>query len=440
MKALLNRRALMQRLAGASLLPMIMRTMGAEAAAASDTILVVIDMVGGNDGLNTIVPLNTAQFGQYAKLRPNVGLSASSLVLKFDANYQTAVGSGQTYAFNPAMALNYPAASGGSPSLLTNNLPALYNSGHFAIVVGAGLPASDPQRMNHHCASLDWYAGQPQAWAGAGASSGWLASALAKAKTGKLGPTASMFGSTLLIESPTNGGLVLGPSLPRFAPSYRPSVKSLPASYAQWLATPASGGSALKFANGSISNTMNATKYIDAISGDASVSIADYPWMNASAKTSLELQLSSVAQLILGDAGISGFVTELYSFDTHDAQLETHAGLLSVLSGAMANFYAYMKAKNASSNVVILTISEFGRTPHDNSALGTDHGQASVCFVLGDPVKGGVYGDYPSLTQLDGGQLAVTVDFRNVISDVINKIGGNPAAIVGANYPRLGFI
>ena len=437
MKSHINRRTLLQRLAGAAMLPMAMRTMGAEAAAASGTILVVIDLVGGNDGLNTIVPLNSAQYGQYALLRPSVGLPLANLKLRFDANSQVAVGSGQTYAFNPAMALNYASGNKALP-VLTNSLPGLYNGGHLAVIVGAGLPDTDSQRTNHYCAAMDWYAGQPEAWSGVGASNGWLGQALSRAKVGQLGPTASMYGSTLLIKGAANGGLVIGSSLQYFAPSYVPGVNNLPAAYAQWLATPASRGPALAFADQLAANTVKAAGFVEAI--NASVSIADYPWMNANNQTYLEQQLSSIAQLIRGDSGIRGYATQLYSFDTHSSQLSEHAPLLSTLSGAMANFYAYLKAKNVSSNVVIMTISEFGRTPHDNSAFGTDHGQASVCFVLGDSVKGGVYGDYPSLTNLDQGQLGVTVDFRNVLSDVINKIGGNPAEIVGENYPRLGFI
>ena len=94
-----------------------------------------------------------------------------------------------------------------------------------------------------------------------------------------------------------------------------------------------------------------------------------------------------------------------------------------------------------SSNVLIVTISDFGRTPSANLSLGTDHGSASSAFVLGDMVKGGVYGDYPSLKTFDStGNLAVNVDFRNMLSDVIQALGGNAKAVLGTTYPKLGFI
>ena len=120
--------------------------------------------------------------------------------------------------------------------------------------------------------------------------------------------------------------------------------------------------------------------------------------------------------------------------------LNIHPTLLSTLSGSLANFYAYLKQYNVSSNVVVMTISDFGRTPNDNTANGTDHGQASVALVLGDMVTGGVYGDYPSLTQLDSGQLSVTVPYQNVVSDIVTAIGGNAQQILGVSYPKLGFI
>jgi uncharacterized protein (DUF1501 family) len=87
-----------------------------------------------------------------------------------------------------------------------------------------------------------------------------------------------------------------------------------------------------------------------------------------------------------------------------------------------------------------MTLSDFCRRPYANLDFGTDHGAASVSFVFGDMVKGGVYGTYPSLTKFDpNGNLKVNVDFRNVLSDLITAMGGNPVPIVGS-WPSLGFI
>ena len=110
----------------------------------------------------------------------------------------------------------------------------------------------------------------------------------------------------------------------------------------------------------------------------------------------------------------------------------------------MTNFYTYISQNKAkygiANNVLIMTISDFGRTPHENSAFGTDHGVAGISFILGDGVTGGLHGEYPSLSKLDNYQLAVTVPFQNVISDIVRAIGGSPMEIVGASYPRIGFV
>jgi uncharacterized protein (DUF1501 family) len=88
-----------------------------------------------------------------------------------------------------------------------------------------------------------------------------------------------------------------------------------------------------------------------------------------------------------------------------------------------------------------MTYTDFGRRVQANSTAGTDHGTASVAFIVGDPVKGGVYGQYPDLTKLDkNGNPVIAVDFRNHISDLIGALGADPVPIVGGTYPKLGYI
>jgi uncharacterized protein (DUF1501 family) len=152
-------------------------------------------------------------------------------------------------------------------------------------------------------------------------------------------------------------------------------------------------------------------------------------------------QLLAITQMIAGKSGIRGYVAVTYGYDTHSDQNDIHPGLVQDLSNSVNQFYGYLKSKSLSSNVLIVTISDFGRTPSANLSLGTDHGSASTAFVLGDMVKGGVYGDYPSLKNFDAtGNLAVNVDFRNMLSDVIQALGGNATTVLGKTYPKLGFI
>ena len=428
MSIFINRRTLLKRFAGAAMLPMAMRVMNSEAATASQTILVVVELSGGNDGLNTIVPLQ--QYGAYVGLRPNVGLASSSLGLSFNASPSTAVGQGTQYAFHPAMGQNLQAS--GSPAMA--GLPGLYQQGRLAIVVGAGLPDTDSQRFDHVCARDDWAIGKPNAWDLGG--QGWLGLALDNASVGVLGPTASMTSTKLITKGAKYSGVVIGDQLADFPTGFYGSAFPV-ANFSSWLAQPDNASSAMAFSYALSRRTFKAAQAVATI--NSANGIGDYPYMNGGGSY-FEQQLSAVAQLIRGGSGISGYVTELDGFDTHESQTSQHPALLSVLSGGLANFYAYLKKYNVSSNVVVMTISDFGRTPNDNTANGTDHGLASVAFVLGDKVNGGVYGAYPSLTQLDNGQLPVTVPYQNVISDVITAIGGNALSILGVSYPGLGFI
>jgi uncharacterized protein (DUF1501 family) len=428
MAFILNRRSFVQKMTGAAMLPMALRTMTCEAAKASTTptILVVIELNGGNDGLNTIVPLN--QYGAYSALRPSIGFPESHLTLTFNQS-PGAIGSGSQYAFNPAMGQNLQV--GGSPAM--PGLPAAYANGNLAIVVGTGLPDSDPQRDNHPCARADWYIGQPEGWSTG--QYGWLGLALDNGVYGALGPSLSMADDTALLYGKKAKGITVGQNIRNFQMSYPWGINNQ--SMSAWLTDSTNNSAASKFSLSVTQETLAAVQAVGPIV--SSVNISDYVYMNGGG-TGLEQQLASVAQLIRGQSGVLGYFTSFGNFDTHSDQLGEHANLLSTLSGAMANFYNYLKKYNVSSNVVIMTISDFGRTAQDNTGFGTDHGTAGVSFILGDKILGGVYGDYPSLTSLDQYQMAITVPFQNVISDIINGIGGNANQILGTNYARLGFI
>jgi uncharacterized protein (DUF1501 family) len=105
------------------------------------------------------------------------------------------------------------------------------------------------------------------------------------------------------------------------------------------------------------------------------------------------------------------------------------------------NFYEFLSSKNAATNVVVMTMTDFGRRPNVNLNFGTDHGGANVAFVFGDKVHGGTYGAYPSLTRFDpNGNLKINYDFRNVLSDLIYAMGGSGKDVLGETYHKIGFI
>ncbi len=129
-------------------------------------------------------------------------------------------------------------------------------------------------------------------------------------------------------------------------------------------------------------------------------------------------------------------------FDTHATQLSTHAKLLADTSRAIADFYADLKEHNASGNVVLLVFSEFGRRVHDNGS-GTDHGSGSIAFVIGDGVKGGMYGEYPSLApeKLLDGDLHFNNDFRSTYSTLLERwLGLDAKPIVNGVFEQFDFI
>jgi uncharacterized protein (DUF1501 family) len=130
------------------------------------------------------------------------------------------------------------------------------------------------------------------------------------------------------------------------------------------------------------------------------------------------------------------------SFDTHAGQLSGHAKLWTEASNAISSFYQDLKEHSASDDVVLLVFTEFGRRVHDNGS-GTDHGSGGVAFVVGDQVKGGLYGEYPSLSQekLLEGDLQFNNDFRGLYSALLEQwMGIDAKPVVGGTFEQMDFI
>lgn len=149
---------------------------------------------------------------------------------------------------------------------------------------------------------------------------------------------------------------------------------------------------------------------------------AAYPQNNGVAN-----DLQTVAKLIIGGLPTRVYYVSLGGFDTHSDQFGRHQYLLSQLSDALAAFQEDLRLQGCADDVVTMTFSEFGRRVKENGSNGTDHGSASVLFVVGSKVKGGVVGNYPSLEDLDDGDLKMTTDFRSVYSSVLDNWLGAPS-------------
>jgi uncharacterized protein (DUF1501 family) len=132
--------------------------------------------------------------------------------------------------------------------------------------------------------------------------------------------------------------------------------------------------------------------------------------------------LKGIAQVKLADLGTRVFYTSHGTFDTHATQLPAHAKLWQEVSEGVAAFFEDLRAHDAADDVILLVWSEFGRRVKDNGA-GTDHGAGSVAFILGDRVKGGMYGEYPSLKKddLTLGNLKYNVDFRSTYATILDR-------------------
>jgi uncharacterized protein (DUF1501 family) len=156
---------------------------------------------------------------------------------------------------------------------------------------------------------------------------------------------------------------------------------------------------------------------------------------------SLATQLSMVANAVKARVPTRVYTVQLGGFDTHANERETQQRRLQTFDEAVAGFLRDMAGDPYGRNVVLLAYSEFGRRVRANASQGTDHGTAGPVFVAGAPVNGGFYGEEPSLTNLDNGDLKFTTDFRDVFHEVLSRtVGADPTPSVGAGRTNLGFL
>jgi uncharacterized protein (DUF1501 family) len=356
----------------------------AEAAkpVAGERILVVVELSGANDGLNTVVP-----FGDdaYYRARPRLGVPAKRL-RKLDDHF------------------GFPLPMAG--------FERLYKDGHMAIVHGVGY---ENPSFSHFSSMAYWHTGAPNS----GDAYGWL---------GRLAD----------IIDPTDGDEYLvnvqaGQSLAVRARRHVPLVFDDPAQFVRSgfneeqaalrvLSRSAAPANATEeFLFGVARSAQHAEQRVhDACAGYRSP--VDYGLVR--------FGLERVAALIAG-----GFATRIYyvsyprnAFDTHVYQIDTHARLLTYVSDHIAAFMLDMERLGRSDDITLMVFSEFGRRVGENANLGTDHGTAGPVFVVGPQVRGGQYGEKPSLTALDDGNMRYTVDFRRVYATLISRWMGQEDA------------
>lgn len=371
-----------------------------------DPVLAVLQLSGGNDAMNTIIPYTDPN---YVDNRPFVRIPSEQVLPINDK-----------IGFNPAM----------------GPLKELYDQGKVAIIQGVGYPT--PSRS--HFRSMDiWHTCEPDKIG----DEGWLGRAVRDMDPHK---------ENVLT------GVNFGRGLPRALAAPGVPVASVGDLETYGVLT-------------GIDNEDQRIKALDVFSRVYSPMIGKGPVIDYLAQTGLDAlkgaeilssageQYSSTVEYGNDTVGqymrnmvqthLAGFGTRLLyttapynSFDTHAGEMANHSRLWTETSRAIADFYEDLKEHDASENVVLLVFTEFGRRVHDNGS-GTDHGSGGISFVVGDAVKGGLYGEYPSLEQdkLLEGDLHWNNDFRGLYSTLMEQwMGLDAKPIVGGSFEQMSFI
>lgn len=377
------------------------------ATTSQDPVLVILQLTGANDYLNTIVPYTN---GHYWDARPKVNIPADQVVpIDDDLGFRSDM----------------------------DQFKDIYDKGNMAIVHGVGFENSP---RSHFRAMDIWHTCEPDKIG----TDGWVAKVIRD-----LDPT----GENVL------KGVNFGQGLPRAM-----TMRGVPITSVNHLATygvfsSVSGinsqdertqllDSFARMYSPAIGNGLT-MEYIgqtglDALRGADIIKVAPQQYSSTVeySSTSIATSLKDVAQVHLAGLGTQVFYTSHGPFDTHFNQGGSHAKLWIDISEAVDSFFADLQEHNASENVVMMIFSEFGRRVRDNGT-GTDHGAAGVAFVIGDRVKGGMYGAYPSLKpeDLTQGDLEPNYDFRGLYSTIVDKwMGLDAVPIVGGQFEQMSFV
>jgi uncharacterized protein (DUF1501 family) len=377
--------------------PVLAQASRSVAANPTGKILVVFEWFGGNDGLNTIVPYGDPL---YYKHRPTIGIKEADL-LKIDAQFGW-------YKSMRAM-------------------KNLYDEGKVAIVHGVGY---DQPSFSHFTSISFWHTGAPNS----GNEYGWV---------GRTASTLDPAGShdNMIVNISASQTLAVK------ADKHVPLVFSDPLTFKRGVF--AQQSAVIDLLGVQDKPVGDAHKYLLEVTRSAAQAseIVRAAWSDYRAKADPDLRLldlDKVVALIEAD-----FPTRLYYvplrgslFDTHVNQAAPHDRQLQYCADAIEGFFQEMQRVGRADDVVMYVHSEFGRRVPENTSLGTDHGTAQVNFVIGNGVKGGMYGRPPSLADLVlGDNLEVTTDFRRVYATLIEDwLGAHAATVLGQPFETLGFI
>jgi uncharacterized protein (DUF1501 family) len=390
---MVTRRQFLQTSAIVSLSPWVptflARSIGGPDSTREGRILVVVQLDGGNDGLNTVIPFGDEH---YVRHRPTLKIPASK-VRKLD----------KTVGLHPEM----------------KGAAKLFDAGRLAIVQGVGYP--NPNRSHFESMSIWQHARLDPAshdrigWLGRVAD-GWHRPATSVADAIYVGSEA----------------------IPVALRGNRANAISMESESDLQLSSPA-------MRNGAGANSDDVTNYVSRTLDRTYAAVQRFNESQATTRsdtpypaTELANHLKLVSRLLKMDGGTRVFYVSQSGYDTHSAQAGQHGRLLGEFSAALEAFSNDLRQAGLDDRVVIMAFSEFGRRVQENTSGGTDHGAAAPMFVAGKPVRGRLINDHPSLIDLDQGDLKMLVDFRQIYGTILaNWLGLDPRPVLGEKFALL---
>lgn len=370
-------------------------------------ILVMIELNGGNDILNTHVPYAVPGVtGAYLSARPSLAMRTVTTVRPYAAppsgNY-----------LPPVLDLDGRYGFHGNLVWLANRW---HQRGDVAVVQGVGENVA--QERSHFAAmAYRWAA----AFTGPLLNTGWLGRYNDARNQNQPVASVSVAGMNQSLVGAQTPALVVGD-----VSSFNWSITSAVPSRTTFLADLNGMGAALPASMNKAATAAAAIARTGAAIG--AVQGAGQPALNSGVSAgSLAYQLSQVAMMILGGLPCQTYVATMGGFDTHGGEPYNHFAQLGAVDLALQRFFGYIDASSRAQDVFVLISSEFGRQVTQNAGTGTDHGRASSAILIGGGVRGGLYGQMPSLTVRDFDAMIPTVDFRSVFATILNRLGGDSA-------------